>query len=395
PTAPGTPKPLTENQARNTRFKGMRNGKPHPLADTTLGSSIPKSRSWTVTTSAPNRKGLTTDRTTQGKTTTTLVPLTPLLLPTIVTLILLSPLLVTIVRSSTSHKKELTGAPETSDSPPNIDTTPTELGYLCGGVRYAAETALAELYLRGKIRRENPNSPHFVLTEPENRTLTAQPVQDDIAHALRTEGPQKLPELIVAAQEGATMKTLKEGLTDKGLLSTDLRGRQHWALKRNIHSRSVVGILFGAGMTTTMLVQQENFFWTVGSLLAGVLAMTLGAIGVFIGFTSSGRWVPVNITTTGKTVVRRAVARHGPTQHSNPGDRVSLDQALHRVAVNGILHLARAPHRLNPHGYREHDKATPPGVAGRDHPTTDTGSRKKGNELEFDPGLLHRFVTEF
>ena len=101
PTAPGTPKPLTENQARNTRFKGMRNGKPHPLADTTLGSSIPKSRSWTVTTSAPNRKGLTTDLTTQGKTTTTLVPLTPLLLPTIVTLILLSPLLVTIVRSST------------------------------------------------------------------------------------------------------------------------------------------------------------------------------------------------------------------------------------------------------------------------------------------------------
>src|SRR5699024_9094611 len=196
PTAPGTPKPLTENQARNTRFKGMRNGKPHPLDDTTLGSSIPKSRSWTVTTSAPNRKGLTTDLTTQGKTTTTLVPLTPLLLPTIVTLILLSPLLVTIVRSSTSHKKELTGAPETSDSPPNIDTTPTELGYLCGGVRYAAETALAELYLRGKIRRENPNSPHFVLTEPENRTLTAQPVQDDIAPALPTKSPQKLPELL-------------------------------------------------------------------------------------------------------------------------------------------------------------------------------------------------------
>src|SRR5699024_12191902 len=103
--------------------------------------SIPKSRSWTVTTSAPNRKGLTTDLTTQGKTTTTLVPLTPLLLPTIATLILLSPLLVTIARSSTSHTTELTGAPETSDSPPNIDTTPTELGYLCSVVRSAAETA--------------------------------------------------------------------------------------------------------------------------------------------------------------------------------------------------------------------------------------------------------------
>src|SRR5699024_10937053 len=113
------------------------------------------------------------DLTTQGKTTTTLVPLTPLLLPTIVTLIRLSPLLVTIVRSSTSHKKELTGAPETSDSPPNIDTTPTELGYLCGGDRYAAHTALAALYLRAKIRRETPNSPHFALTAPEKRTPTA------------------------------------------------------------------------------------------------------------------------------------------------------------------------------------------------------------------------------
>ena len=74
---------------------------------------------------------------------------------------------------------------------------------------------------------------------------------------------------------------------------------------------------------------------------------------------------------------------------------MSLDQALCRVAVNGILHLARAPHRLNHHGYREQDKTTPPGVAGQDHPATDTGARKKGNELEFDPGLLHRFVTEF
>ncbi len=324
-----------------------------------------------------------------------MVPLTPLLVPTIVTLILLSPLLVTIVRSSTSHKKEPTGASETIDDPPNIDTTPTELGYLCGGVRYAAETALAELYLRGKIRRENPNSPLFVLTAPENRTLTAQPVQDDIAHSLRTEGPKKLPELIVAAQEGATMKTLQEELTDKGLLSTDLGWRQHWALKRNIHSRSVVGFLFGVGMIATMLVQQENFFWAMGSLLAGVLAMTLGAIGVFIGFTSSGRWVPANITTTGKTIVRRAVAAHGPTQHWNPAERVGLDQALRRVAVNGILHLARAPHRLTHHGYREQDRTTPPGVAGPDHPTTDTKPRKKGNEPEFDPGLLHRFVTEF
>ena len=324
-----------------------------------------------------------------------MVPLTPLLVPTIVTLILLSPLLITIVRSSTSHKKEPTGAPETIDDPPNIDTTPTELGYLCGGVRYAAETALAELYLRGKIRRENPSSPLFVLTEPENRTLTARPVQDDIAHALRTEGPKKLPELIVAAQEGATMKTLREELTDKGLLSIDLGWRQHWALKRNIHSRSVVGFLFGVGMIAMMIVQQENFFWAMGSLLAGVLAMTLGAIGVFIGFTSSGRWVPANITTTGKMIVRRAVAAHGPTQHWNPAERVSLDQALRRVAVNGILHLARAPHRLNHHGYREQDKTTPPGVAGQDHPTIDTGARKKGSELEFDPGLLHRFVTEF
>src|SRR5699024_12600703 len=105
-----------------------------------------------------------------------------------------------------------------------------------------------------------------------------------------------------------------------------------------------------AGTSSPPLAPHATFLWPVGSLLAGVLAMTLGAIGVFIGFTSSGRWVPVNITTTGKTVVRRAVAAHGPTQPWNPAERVSLDQALHRVAVNGILHLARAPHRLNHHG---------------------------------------------
>src|SRR5699024_11902197 len=107
-TAPGTPKPPTEKPSTRHTCQRTEKRKTHLFPDTAPGSSPPKSRSWTVTTSAPNRKGLTADpTTTQGKTTATLVPLTPLLVPTIVTLILLSPLLITIAIGRASCRERV------------------------------------------------------------------------------------------------------------------------------------------------------------------------------------------------------------------------------------------------------------------------------------------------
>src|SRR5699024_7576172 len=107
--------------------------------------------------------------------------------------------------TSARHKKEMAAAPAPVDGITADSLTPTELGHLCGGAQHAAETALADLYLRGQLRRESEESSLFALTEAGSGSPVGDPVRDDIAHALRTQGSWNLDDLIDIGQDGAGM----------------------------------------------------------------------------------------------------------------------------------------------------------------------------------------------
>lgn len=321
--------------------------------------------------------------------------LIPFLLPLIVVLGLTVPPLFVLLRTSTQYKTEMAAAPAPVDGITAAGLTPTEVGYLCGGPQYAAETALADLYLRGRIRREDEDGSLFVLTDPDDGNHASDPLRDDIVHALRAEGPQRLDGLIDTAQDGPGMVSLREGLADKGLLVDTATLRRTLATRNGIHSLIIIGVFGGTGLLVAAVLlglnSTDTTSWHLGSGLAGVVSMVLGAVGFAVSAATGGR-LPTKLTPTGETLAQEATASHGDTSHWSATERVGLDQALRRTAVTGIPQLSRVVSRGAGPKHKPQGEAAPTVVVAAGEPGIET---MEGEGREFDFGFLYQFVEEF
>lgn len=319
--------------------------------------------------------------------------LIPYVVPLIAVLGLTVPPLVVLPLTSARHKKEMAAAPAPVDGITADSLTPTELGHLCGGAQHAAETALADLYLRGQLRRESEESSLFALTEAGSGSPVGDPVRDDIAHALRTQGSWNLDDLIDIGQDGAGMDTLRTGFADKGLLVDTAAMQRAIATRNGIHALVIIGVVGGAGLVTAAVllgVNADVFVpWHLGVGVAGVVAMLLGGAGFAISVATGGRLLP-DLTPTGEEIFREATEAHGATEPWDAGEHVSLDRALRRTAVTGIAQLAGLASRTTPSEHRRRDGTVPAVVLG--------GGEIVGpdsDEEEFAFGFLYQFVEEF
>ncbi|WP_116244284.1 TIGR04222 domain-containing membrane protein [Nocardiopsis sp. FIRDI 009] len=226
--------------------------------------------------------------------------------------------------------------PEPPSAPDPDDLTPAQLGFLIGGEVRAAEVALTDALLSGRVS-ERPTGGLRVRGRVRPRPEEGDPLRRAILRSMSPLGYADTRTVVSTLITSGGMRGLRVSLRGRRLIVDSPEVREHLRRCRlvpRVSGRVTLASLIPAlvGGTVFLLAGPDTAYWGA-AVAAGGVAAAVASVSVRWACTAAGRLSPSITTRTGDAVVTEAKRRY------TLSDAMSLEQALRYTAVTGFLSL--------------------------------------------------------
>ncbi|MCY9782491.1 TIGR04222 domain-containing membrane protein [Nocardiopsis sp. EMB25] len=242
--------------------------------------------------------------------------------------------LVTVLRVRAAIRSE-SGRNPGSGTPANPDDlTPDELGFLLGGAIRAAEVAVTDAFLSGRVRQQSAGG-FFTLVGPQrNDPNERDPLRRAIVGAFQDRVGVSAREMVRRVVIGRGVDQLRRGLARRGLIVDSPEIRE--LLARRKQRAGTANVVIGVALTLAIILLLFGSATTPGwtwLIAIGCMGAVGGAIVVRLVLAATGGVSSSIRTPHGDSVVREAVRRY------TASGAMSQDRALRHTAVTGFRSL--------------------------------------------------------
>ncbi|MFI6575065.1 TIGR04222 domain-containing membrane protein [Nocardiopsis sp. NPDC050513] len=245
--------------------------------------------------------------------------------------------LVAVLRSRAAIRSAIRRGPGPGTPPDPDELTPAELGYLLGGAVRAAEVAVTDAFLSGRVRQQSAGG-FFTLVGPRQSYLSEKdPLRRAILRAFRDRVGVGAREMVRRVVTGRAVDGLRDGLVRRGLIVDSPEIRELLAHRRR-RARSANVVIGGAfTLAVVLLVLGSAATLGVAWLTAvGCMGAVGGALAVRVVVAATGGANPSTTTPAGTAVAAEARRRY------TASGAMSRDRALRHTAVTGFRSLRAA-----------------------------------------------------